>query len=425
MSPDGNEPASGDEINPASDDWAAIAARVVMQRCDRLGRCSDDPRRIDRQFASPAMMAAHRWVRSWMEEAGMVVALDDAANLVGHPRSPSDDGSTPTVWLGSHLDTVPGGGRYDGALGVVMGIALADRIRRRGEGDSPPIGVVGLSEEEGVRFSRPYLGSAALAGRFDPAWLLDRDAGGVDMNTALQSFGCRPTNIDEAKFDPPGVSVFMEPHIEQGPVLRSLERPVGVVTAIAGQTRMLLRFGGSPAHAGTTPMTLRSDALVAASRFVVAVAEYAATIPDLRATVGRIEATPNVRNVVPGSAVVSLDVRHARNGVREDAVGHLLRVASRLTRPTGLSVETVDRQDQPAARMDAAWIDRLRSAGGDCPSLVSGAGHDCVVLSESLPTAMIFIRQRDGGVSHHPDESVHVDDVAEGLRVMERAVLRR
>ena len=351
-----------------------------------------------------------------MRDAGLTVRTDAVGNLIGRLASPAAD--APTLMIGSHLDTVPNAGPFDGVLGVMIGLAVAESLI----GSDPlpfHVDVVGLSEEEGVRFALPYLGSAALGGRFDPAWLRRVDADKISIRQAIKTFGLDPDNIAGAAVDRSDVVAFIEPHIEQGPVLMRRDCPLGVVTAIAGQSRRIVRFIGDPGHAGTTPMVGRRDALVTAARWIPGVADAAAAVEGLRATTGFINARPNVRNVIPGQVDVSIEVRHAENSVRTRWMDRFCDDAKSIGRDASVEVQTMDHQEQPAAIMDVHLTEQLAesiSQTGPPPHrMVSGAGHDAVVLSKPFRTTMMFIRQRDGGISHHPDENVDADDVGHAI----------
>jgi allantoate deiminase len=361
---------------------AVTDARAVLERCEELARCSEEPGRLTRRFGTPALSQARDLVAGWMREAGLSPRVDAVGNLLGRRAS------GPVLLLGSHLDTVVDAGRYDGPLGVLCAIAVAERL------PNLRLEVAAFADEEGVRFGIAYLGSALLAGRFDPAWLDRTDAGGV----ALRSLVGDPALLTGPPRD--DLLGYAEVHIEQGTVLERLDRPVGAVTAIAGQTRARATFSGRAAHAGTTPMDLRSDALVAASAWVLEVHALARATPGLVATVGELRVEPGAGNVVPGRVVASLDVRHADDAVRRHAVELLL-----------AAVEGEVLQDNDAVVCDDGGFP------ADLPRLTSGAGHDAVMLATVCPVSMLFVRS-PGGVSHHPDEAVREADVAVALDTM-------
>jgi allantoate deiminase len=391
-----------------------VAANLVLERCDALGRVSDDASRITRTFLSPATAEAHVLVTRWMQDAGLTVHADAAGNLIG--RRETNTPGAKTLAIGSHLDTVPNAGKYDGILGVLAGIALADLTR---DAALPfALEIVAFSEEEGVRFSKPYIASHAYAGTLDPAWLHLTDKSGTTVEQAIQNFGLNPAPLKTLK-PRTDLLAYLELHIEQGPVLHSLNLPIGIVSAIAGQTRMTWEILGVAGHAGTTPMSIRSDALAAAAEFILAVEKAPQQFPSLVATVGRIDATPNASNVIAGNVHLSLDVRHAEDALRTKAVNHLLTQANEIATRRRIRIRPTTRSDFPAVPMSKPLIAALqRAAVPHQPHLlVSGAGHDASVLAAIAPSAMLFIRS-PGGVSHHPEESLIPADIPLALQIL-------
>jgi allantoate deiminase len=369
--------------------------REIIRRCRLLAQQTEEPGHITRTYLSPPMHEVHRLVRSWMEVAGMTTRVDAVGNL----RGVYGDG--PRLMIASHLDTVPHAGAFDGILGVIIAIALVEQ--------RPPcaIEVAGFAEEEGVRFGVPFIGSRALVG--DP--VMDEA-----VLAAISHFGLDPALIPEAVLDPE-VKAYLEFHIEQGPVLASLDAPVGVVEAIAGLSRWELRFAGVANHAGTTPMHKRCDALACAAEWIGLVEHVAQTTPGLVATVGKIAAQPGAGNVIPGLVTVSLDVRHAMDEVRERALNILLDGAGHIARRRGLTLDGESRLEQRAVALDYEIVENaVKSAGFPAHRLVSGAGHDAMILARKVPAAMLFLRS-PGGISHHPDESVLAEDVDAALVV--------
>jgi allantoate deiminase len=349
-----------------------------------------------------------------MTAAELEVRIDAAGNLIG--RRPGRTVDAPIFVVGSHVDTVPDAGMYDGALGVLLGIAAAQALG--GRQFTRALDVIAFSEEEGVRFGWPYLGSLAVCGRLTPALLAGKDADGVSVADAISAFGLELVKIFDAAYRPGKVAGYFETHIEQGPVLESLDRPLGVVTAIIGQSRCWLRFVGVAGHAGTQPMVLRRDALAAAAEFIGVVETVAKQTDGLRATVGQVSVAPGGVNVVPGEVRLSLDVRHADDSVRRRCVNDLLDRAAALADRRRLVLQTERVIDAAAVPMDPGMTERLAVAvGPGVERLVSGAGHDAVIMATICPTAMLFIRS-PGGISHHPDESVRREDVRAALKVM-------
>jgi allantoate deiminase len=415
-------PAAG---APISSERMPQLAAEVLARCDALARCSEDPQRIHRTFCSAPMREAHRLATEWMQAAGMTCRVDAAANLVGRLETPGCDGSK-RLLIGSHLDTVIDAGRYDGILGVMLGIATAVAVREAGVPLPWALEVIGFSDEEGVRFNVPFLGSRAIAGTFDMELLRVSDARGTSMGQALREFGVDPLEIPRCATGG-DVVAYLEAHIEQGPLLEMLGAPLGVVTAIAGQSRLKIEWSGEGGHAGTVPMAGRGDAFTAACRWALAVERLALDTPGLVATVGRVEVDPNVPNCIPRRVRASLDIRHHEDVVRVAAARQLVELAEQIARDSRLAVRLEYDHEHAAVAMDAALTEQLAgamtAAGFEPQRLVSGAGHDAGVMAAVAPIAMLFVRS-PGGVSHHPDEAVTQDDVAAALRVMVEFVQR-
>ena len=294
-------------------------SQQIMQRCDEAGSFSEEAGKTTRTFLSEPMLGLHRRLAGWMSEAGMRVHLDAAGNLIG--RYEGTNAGVSVLLIGSHLDTVPNAGKYDGVLGVLVGVAAVQALGGR----RLPFGidVIAFSEEEGIRYRAPFLGSRAICGRFDPG-LLDRiDSRGVTMAQAFRSFGLDPARISEAAYSAGGIGSYLEVHIEQGPVLESLDARVGVVQAIAGQSRLWALIRGRAGHAGTLPMQGRRDALAAAAELVLEIERFAQEVRELRATVGSLSVEPGAVNVVPGTVRLCVDVRHADDETRTAAVAEI------------------------------------------------------------------------------------------------------
>jgi allantoate deiminase len=389
-------------------------ARQAIDLCLELAQFSEETGRTTRTFLSPAMRDVHCVLSALMREAGMRVSVDAMGNL--HGVAAARPGA-PKMLVGSHLDTVPNAGAFDGVLGVVLGIFLARTYQDASA--NLCLHVIGFSEEEGVRFGAPFLGSRALAGSIDEQILSQRDRNGRSIREAIADFGLDPAAISDARLRE-GAIGYLEIHIEQGPVLESLSLPLGIVEAIAGQSRVEIVFEGRTNHAGTTPMGLRRDALAGAAEWIARVEEEGRASDGGVATVGRIEIMPNASNAVAGQAHISLDARHVSDAVRIDTVERLISAAGDIARRRGLEIHCRRNLDQPAIPMDPKLRDRLelavRSAGYPVHRLVSGAGHDAMILAPLVPAAMLFLRS-PGGVSHSPEESVLEADVEAALSV--------
>ena len=391
------------------------AARDVIGRCRLLAGFSEEAGCTTRTFLSPPMRDVHADLTRWMTEIGMTVRVDAAGNLRG--LYPGSSSHAPRLFIGSHLDTVPRAGAFDGVLGVVLGIALVQRVH--GHRFPFAIEVVGFSDEEGVRFGVPFIGSRALAGTVDEALLARRDADGRSVADAIGDYGLDPRGIADAAADASAIG-YLEFHIEQGPILETLGVSLGIVDVIVGQTRVEATFTGAAGHAGTTPMSTRRDALAGASEWIGAVERQAHATPGLKATVGRIGATPNAGNVIAGRCVATLDVRHHDDAVRAAATDRLAALARDIAARRRLDLAWTPQLDQAAVAMDGTLVATLERAvtraGAPVHHLGSGAGHDAMIVAARMPAAMVFLRS-PGGISHHPDESVLEEDVAAALDV--------
>ena len=388
-------------------------APEVIARCLKLASFTEAPGSVRRTFLSPPMRDCHQEIIKWMEPLGTQASVDAAGNLRALYPGAKPDG--PRLLIGSHLDTVPNAGAYDGILGVVLAVALLEALQGR---HLPfAIEVIAFSEEEGVRFGTPFIGSRALVGRLDDQLLDVQDAQGITVRKAIENFGLNPENIPQAKL---GNSVlgYLEFHIEQGPVLESLNQPLAAVEAIAGQSRMEFTFVGRANHAGTTPMHLRRDAIAGAAEWIGTVERVAREIPHLVATVGRIEAKPGVANVIAAEARLTLDVRHRTDNVRARAVDNFIRQAHEIAARRGLTVRERVLISQPAVAMDTFLTGEIEQAilktGCSPHRMASGAGHDAMIMAEKIPSAMIFLRT-PGGISHDAAESVAVEDVEKAI----------
>jgi allantoate deiminase len=400
-------------------------ARIVMERCDILGSFSEEPTRLTRPFATPSMRRANAVVSEWMRSAGMSVQQDAIGNLIGrYEASPSIAGAK-TLLLGSHLDSVRDAGKYDGPLGVMVALACVERLRERGERLPFAIEVIGFADEEGLRYQSAYIGSRAITGTFDLKVLRLKDTEGIPMIDALRAFvgSVDLQALTTPRWQDGELLGYNEIHIEQGPVLEARSLPVGVVSAIAGQSRITVLFTGVAGHAGTVPASLRHDALCAASEFVLAVEALARSTSGLMATVGQLSVQPGASNVIPGQVTLSLDVRHQDDAIRLDACRYLEERMREIAHARSVSFTWQVLQEHRAVPCDQhlqqLWAQAIEQSGYSLLSLPSGAGHDAAVLAELTPIAMLFVRCR-AGISHNPAESVTHEDVAVSIKVVER-----
>jgi hydantoinase/carbamoylase family amidase len=382
----------------------------VLQRLDELYAIGGGPG-ANRVGYSEDEQAAHDLVGGWMEEAGLEVSVDPAGNLFGRVRGSSAGGE---VWTGSHLDTVPEGGRFDGALGVIAGLEAAERLGAV----TRTVAVVAFREEEGSRFGRGCFGSRALCGRLRAGELDHVDREGVSAAEVVQSLGLGPIPEEGWLESPP--AAFLELHVEQGPVLDSLGAPLGIVSTIAGLARLRVSFSGHGGHAGTTPMQGRRDALVAAAEFVLSVKKAAEARDGAVATVGRLAVDPNAANVVPSRVELLVDAR-ARDSETLSALVRQIESTAGAAQVNLGRIEPVELD----SGLRALLRELIEELGLLAPQLPSGAGHDAGVLaSAGVPAAMLFVRSRAGGVSHSPEEHSDDVDVALAVDVLERLLLR-
>jgi allantoate deiminase len=410
--------------NTPNPDIAATSlarAERVLARCEVLARHSIEPGQITRPYGTPALRDAGNDIASWMRATGMSVHCDAIGNVRGHIAGSLEE--APALLLGSHFDSVRDAGRYDGILGILVGIAAVERLAAEQHRLPFPLEVVAFPDEEGLRFQTTYLGSSAMAGVFDPALLDFVDADGITLRAAITECGGDPDGLQTAALHPDEAFAYVEVHIEQGPYLESIDAPLGVVTAISGQTRIQAAFTGEAGHAGTVAMSLRRDPLPAAAQLILDAESLALRTPGLLATVGKAATAPGASNVIPGRVEFSLDVRHPDDSLRLAAVGDLEGRGHGLAAERSLRFDWSVLRDHPAVRCDFGLANRLgqavTAAGLADVRLPSGAGHDAAIMSTRLPVAMLFVRCA-GGISHHPAESVRLDDVAAAIDVIDR-----
>ena len=398
----GHVPALGERV---LDDAQALAAHSDPGFAERG--------ELTVTYLTDAHRACARAIDAWMREAGFdEVSHDAVGNVVGVYHGSRPDAKR--LLTGSHYDTVRNGGRYDGRLGILVPIACVRELARAGRRLPYGIEVVAFAEEEGQRYRATFLGSGALVGRFDPAWLDQADAAGVTMRDAMRDAGLRIEDIPSIRRDPAHYLGFVEVHIEQGPVLAELDLPLGVVTSINGSVRCMGEVVGMASHAGTTPMGRRRDAAAAVAELVLYLERRASSAPEVVGTVGMLEVPAGSINVVPGRCRFSLDVRAttdaARDACMDDVRAELARICAR--RAVAFSLEETMRV--PAAPSDPAWQARweraVASLGLPVHRMPSGAGHDAMVLHAVMPQAMLFMRGLNSGISHNPLEAITNDD---------------
>lgn len=402
----------------AAQPWGARA----KARCDLLGLppYSEVEGQLTRRFLTPAHAAALDALTRWMAEAGMSVRRDAAANLIGRYEGETPDAKA--LIIGSHIDSVRNGGRYDGPLGIMLGIDVVEALHRAGRRLPFAIEVVAFGDEEGSRFPASMSCSRAIAGTLDAMALEMKDAEGVSVAEALTAFGGDPDDIASAARDPRDVLAFLEAHIEQGPVLEAEGLALGVVTAIAAQKRLMVKIIGTAGHAGTTPMNLRKDPGPAAAECILALEQICRAGTDgLVGTVGRMTALPGAFNVIPGAIEFSMDIRAETSAARDEAVITISAEIHAIAAKRGLRAEVHLMQALAESPCDPSLMGLLEEALADLSHparrLPSGAGHDAMVMADLCPVAMLFIRC-EGGVSHNPAEAVTEADCALAAQAM-------
>lgn len=398
-----------------------IGARAKT-RCDLLGLApySEAEGHLTRRFLTAAHEAALTALSGWMLEAGMSVRRDAAANLIGRYEGEFPDAKA--LIIGSHIDSVRNGGRYDGPLGIMLGIDVVEALSRAGRRLPFAIEVTAFGDEEGSRFPASMSCSRAIAGTLDASALDMKDADGVSVAEALTAFGGDPAGIASAARKPQDVLAFLEAHIEQGPVLEAEGLALGVVTAIAAQKRLMVRIEGTAGHAGTTPMNLREDPGPAAAEAILALERICrAGTNGLVGTVGRMTALPGAFNVIPGAIEFSMDIRAETSATRDEAVMTIGAEIHAIAAKRGLSATVTLMQALAESPCDPSLMGLLGDALADLSlparRLPSGAGHDAMVMADLCPVAMLFIRC-EGGISHNPAEAVTEADCALAAQAM-------
>jgi allantoate deiminase/N-carbamoyl-L-amino-acid hydrolase len=407
--------------------WFRLAETVaetvgasIMAMHEHLAKFSDDDSALTCTYLRPAHRATAAAIRAFMLAAGLETEIDAVGNVVGRWRCGKTGAKT--LITGSHYDTVVNAGRYDGRLGIVLPTACAAHLRRQGAALPFDLEIVAFAEEEGVRFKSTFLGSGALAGSFDMQVLDQLDGDGISMRAAMREAGHDPAAIAAIARDPRTLAGYIEVHIEQGPVLLDAGRSLGVVTSIAGSVRMLATITGLAGHAGTVPMALRRDAAAAAAEIVLAVEKRCSAVPGLVGTVGRLEVPGGAINVIPGRCELSIDIRAGSDALRDSAVSDVLAEIERIAARRGVGIDVRRVLDAAGVPCNAAMQRHIsaaitRATGDKTPlHLPSGAGHDAMKMASITPIGMLFVRCGNGGISHHPDESLDAHDAAVAAR---------
>jgi len=396
----------------------------IAGRITELGAISESKAHLTRLFLTSEHRAAADLILGWMRDAGMRAHIDAIGNVCG--RYEGERPGLPCLMLGSHYDTVRDAGKWDGPLGLITAISCVANLDRNGRRMPFAIEVAGFADEEGVRFASTLLGSRAVAGTFDESVLSARDQAGIALRDALKDFGLDPGHIGVAARRRRELLAYLELHIEQGPVLEEQQLPVGVVTAIAGATRLSVRLAGMAGHAGTVPMALRRDALTGAAECIGAIEEFCRTDDGgLVGTVGYIHAAPGATNVIPGQVSFTMDIRAPTDQRRKRAVTDMVRrieaIAKRRKLELQLNVTHENRTVPCAPWLKEQIAEAIAAEGFRVFELPSGAGHDGMAMIDVADVGMIFVRCRRG-VSHHPDEHVELADADAGARVLLRII---
>jgi beta-ureidopropionase / N-carbamoyl-L-amino-acid hydrolase len=411
-------------MSVASDTQSPPAAAMafgsrILALSDRLAARSEIADGLTCTFLSPAHRAVAADIAALMEAAGLTVTIDAAANVVGRYRS--QNAAAKTVIVASHYDTVRDAGKYDGRLGILVGLVVAERLAKERVALPFNLELIGFSEEEGVRFSTSYIGSRAVAGRFDARLLAVRDSEGVSLGDALRSAGYDPNAIAALARPSKQLAGYLEVHVEQGPLLLTENLPVGAVTEIAGNSRYLVTVAGEAGHAGTVPMALRHDAVAAAAEITLMV-ERRCQEPGLLGTVGRFVVPNGAINLVPGRCELSLDIRSGDDATRKAAVADILAEIEKIAGRRGTTITTNEVLDAAAVpcsvRLQDAFAASIARAGLPVRRLASGAGHDAVMFSGLTDIGMLFVRCGNGGVSHSPRETVSAEDADVAARIL-------
>ena len=401
----------------------AELATQVMARCEMLGTLSQNPNCLDRRYLTDQHRLANQLASGWMIEAGMTTWQDAVGNIWG--RYTSTVPNAPRLILGSHLDTVPNGGKYDGMLGVVAAIsmvAMFDGLQRK----LPfHIDIVGFCDEEGTRFGTTLLGSRALTGKWQDSWRNLKDEDGISLAQAMENFGLNFDEVSSASISRTDILGYIELHIEQGPVLEQENLPVGVVSAIAGAQRFTITIEGMAGHAGTVPMSMRFDALAASAEIILAVERISHQRPGVVATVGKIDNAPNGVNVISGRTHFSLDIRSEDDALRDTVLAEIMQNFGEIAAKRKVTLSVEQTHSAPAVLCDdslkQALVHGVELSGIAPRVLASGAGHDAMAMADICPVAMLFTRCK-GGISHHPGESIKESDVEASLSVLFKTI---
>ena len=394
-----------------------LGEEIICRLAD-IARCSEPGPGVTRMPFTREHRDALSLLKRWMQKAQLEVFLDDAGTLVGRRQR---DESKPTLLIGSHQDSIPQGGAFDGILGIVLPILCLEQLKD--EELNVNVEILAFADEEGVRFPTALIGSRSIAGTLDPGAIDGSDAKGVTVRQAMMDFGLHPDSLPGLARDHTDIRGFVEVHIEQGPVLEDKNLAVGVVTAICGIERWAVVMYGRAAHAGTTPMELRKDALSGAAEVIAEVERHCRETSELVGVVGSLHVIPNAVNVIPAEAHFTIELRSSDDSTREAAGEAMAYVVRTVADRRGLGFHVEKTYAQSAVQCDKELSDGLLDSiyQNHQPhySLMSGATHDASAMSDLCPVAMLFVRCKSG-ISHHHEESITADDADMAAKVLIR-----
>jgi hydantoinase/carbamoylase family amidase len=391
----------------------------IIKMAERLAEHSETLNGLTCTYLSAAHRAVAAQLRDWMQAAGLQAEIDAVGNVVGRLGGPP---GAKSLLLASHYDTVRNAGKYDGRLGILVALLVAEHLCKSGKKLPFTLEVIAFAEEEGVRFSTPYIGSSAIAGRFDPAWLERQDSSDARLRDVMQHAGGDPSAITGLARRGENLLGYIELHIEQGPMLLNEGLPVGIVSSIAGAVRCAVTLTGSPGHAGTVPMHLRHDAAAAAAEIVLAVEKRCSDSPTLVGTVGQLSVPKGAINVIPGRCELSFDIRAVEDAMRDAALTDIAGEIKQIAQRRGVGIETRELLRTPAVpcatHLQNMLAESTERAGIRARYLPSGAGHDALMFHGLTDIAMLFVRCGNGGISHSPLETVTAKDADIAARVL-------
>ena len=393
-------------------------AEKVLQRINELASVSEDEGYITRTYGTKAFVEGRDKVGHWMKEAGLLTSVDNIGNIRGRLLSKNENAKT--FVIASHIDTVINAGRFDGPLGVLMGLDLLGELARSNTPLPFHVELIGFCDEEGSRFHTAYLGSTTVTGSFDRSQLDTKDANGITLQQVIAENGGDVNKLSKDAIAKQDWLGYFEIHIEQGPVLYEKNIPVGLVTAIAGQYRVGMIFNGEAGHAGTVPMTMRKDALACAAEFIQETEKFASNNKAIVATVGKLHIINAASNVIPGEVICSLDLRSANELELLCSYKAIKNIVEDICQKREIVLEwNLIQRTKPVncdEGINKLLSESVKESGYETVKLVSGAGHDAVPVSEVSPVAMLFVKCFKG-ISHNPAEDVALQDIAAAIRV--------